>query len=991
MKQKLLKTLLLLCALVVGGVSSVWADEVTFTFGKTNRDVNSTSAVTKSGVTVTVTQNGAANAPNFSSDASDVRFQDGNKMTISSTNNITQVVISYTTAAYAEKITQSSFNVGTYSYTSNQTTGTWTGSTNSLEIVNGGGSQSRISQIVVTATTAASGQVTTTTISPSITNTNVFVGTAAGSLSASVTYGSPSSNVPDASVTWSSSDESVATITSAGVVTLVAAGSTTITASYAGETGVYESSSDTYILNVINEDPSLETIWSENFSTYKADDVPREGTYSYVCVDGNAATKIYADAAAGGTSPELLINKKGTTTNGSFSATIPLTGGDGYAGTMLLKFKNNNTISISAKDNNDVTIKSSTSITANTTTGNAVEISGITAEMTSITIEWSNGSSSNVRIDDIELKAKPAPAAPTFDVASCTFDEAFDIHLSTTAEGAAIYYTTDGTTPTSSSTLYSTKISIPASTTTIKAISVKDGLASMVSSVTYTYDERETPTFSLSSTKVDLYVNVAGSITLTSNHNGTITATSSDDTHLPISYNSGTKVCTFTPTQAGEYTITFSATSSAEYKDAEAIATVTVTKKPTTMVMETAFNDGKDLRTASAGLIEGTVKYNDAALSPQPTINYTSSNTSVATVNSDGEVTFVKAGSTTLKAAYDGNDEYAACEVTYVLDLIDTTPQDIEVSITLNNSFFGKTGTISGNTLDEVSATKNNIDVEILRNGGSLYLNNTSTRLYPKSLLTFEAPAGYFISQIVLMNSEDATDADLQGDTGSFSAGTWTGDASSVQFSAGKSFTSSYKTITTAIVTLAPRVTVSSAGYATYASDHNLNFTGKSIKAYIATTKGDGTGVEFTQVLRVPAGTGMLLYKDGGTTESIPVFDGTGADVTTGNVFVRGEGETVATDDGTNYNYILNNGASGLGFYRANDKMVATNRAYISILKSESASVKGFIALPGSEETAVEAVKADAENGVIFNLAGQRVSKLQRGINIINGKKVVVK
>lgn len=128
----------------------MWAENVTFTFGKTNRDVSSTSPVTKNTVTVTVTQNGAANAPNFSSDASDVRFQDGNKMTIACEGDITQVVLTYTTAAYASKITQSSFNVGTYSYTSNSTTGTWTGSTNSLEIINKGGSQSRISQIVVT-------------------------------------------------------------------------------------------------------------------------------------------------------------------------------------------------------------------------------------------------------------------------------------------------------------------------------------------------------------------------------------------------------------------------------------------------------------------------------------------------------------------------------------------------------------------------------------------------------------------------------------------------------------------------------------------------------------------------------------------------------------------------------------------------------------------------------------------------------------------------
>jgi len=31
------------------------------------------------------------------------------------------------------------------------------------------------------------------------------------------------------------------------------------------------------------------------------------------------------------------------------------------------------------------------------------------------------------------------------------------------------------------------------------------------------------------------------------------------------------------------------------------------------------------------------------------------------------------------------------------------------------------------------------------------------------------------------------------------------------------------------------------------------------------------------------------------------------------------------------------------------------------------------------------------DNAVIYNLAGQRISKLQKGVNIVNGKKVLVK
>ena len=98
------------------------------------------------------------------------------------------------------------------------------------------------------------------------------------------------------------------------------------------------------------------------------------------------------------------------------------------------------------------------------------------------------------------------PAAPSFDVAEGIFAAAFTLHLSA-ADGASIYYTTDGTTPTTSSSTYSTGISIPASTTTVKAIAVKSGLTSDVASATYTYDTRTAPTFTLSATSIDLKVN----------------------------------------------------------------------------------------------------------------------------------------------------------------------------------------------------------------------------------------------------------------------------------------------------------------------------------------------------------------------------------------------------------------------------------------------------------------------------------------------------
>ncbi len=66
-------------------------------------------------------------------------------------------------------------------------------------------------------------------------------------------------------------------------------------------------------------------------------------------------------------------------------------------------------------------------------------------------------------------------ATPVASPAAGNYTSTQSVTLSTTTSGASIYYTRNGTTPTTSSTLYSSAISI-SSTTTIKAIAVKSGM-----------------------------------------------------------------------------------------------------------------------------------------------------------------------------------------------------------------------------------------------------------------------------------------------------------------------------------------------------------------------------------------------------------------------------------------------------------------------------------------------------------------------------------
>ena len=77
-------------------------------------------------------------------------------------------------------------------------------------------------------------------------------------------------------------------------------------------------------------------------------------------------------------------------------------------------------------------------------------------------------------------------ATPTFSPAAGTYVGSQEVTIKTTTEGATIYYTTDGTDPTTDSSVYSNAIEI-SDNTTIKALAAKDGFTnSSIASASYT-------------------------------------------------------------------------------------------------------------------------------------------------------------------------------------------------------------------------------------------------------------------------------------------------------------------------------------------------------------------------------------------------------------------------------------------------------------------------------------------------------------------------
>ena len=111
---------------------------------------------------------------------------------------------------------------------------------------------------------------------------------------------------------------------------------------------------------------------------------------------------------------------------------------------------------------------SCTAADSNTAGTFPITVSGA-ADSDNYTFSYINGT--------LTIGEKEPVSTPVFSPASgTTFTSSQKITITCATEGAAIYYTTDGTEPTTASTLYNGAFTITA-TTTIKAIAVKDGMA----------------------------------------------------------------------------------------------------------------------------------------------------------------------------------------------------------------------------------------------------------------------------------------------------------------------------------------------------------------------------------------------------------------------------------------------------------------------------------------------------------------------------------
>ena len=177
------------------------------------------------------------------------------------------------------------------------------------------------------------------------------------------------------------------------------------------------------------------------------------------------------------------------------------------------------------------------------------------------------------------------------------------------------------------------------------------------------------------------------------------------------------------------------------------------------------------------------------------------------------------------------------------------------------------------------------------------------------------------------------------------------------------------------------QATIGSEGWATLYTDYALDFAGvEGLTAYTATLT-DNT-VTLTQVDNVPAGTGVVLQGASNTYE-IPVAESS----ETAKGDLKGSTTTAKEADGNQYVLIMNS-ESNAQFTKATSGSIAAGKAYLEKAESESRILNVVFA---GEATGIKAIETTQADGNIYNMAGQRVAAPQKGLFIMNGKKVIIK
>lgn len=193
-----------------------------------------------------------------------------------------------------------------------------------------------------------------------------------------------------------------------------------------------------------------------------------------------------------------------------------------------------------------------------------------------------------------------------------------------------------------------------------------------------------------------------------------------------------------------------------------------------------------------------------------------------------------------------------------------------------------------------------------------------------------------------------------------------------------------------AVKTTALTVGEISANVATYSSPFPVKLP-EGVDAYIA--KQEGENIVLQKITgALPANTGVILSSENATDYYIPTARTTETEATeiADNKLVATTGSAVADDVNA---YILSKNDTKAVFKKlsATKRTIAQYKAYLK-LDAGTQPANLSLAFAGSNLTGIQNVtETSAKSKTAYDLAGRKVGKLQKGIYIVNGKKVIVK
>lgn len=430
--------------------------------------------------------------------------------------------------------------------------------------------------------------------------------------------------------------------------------------------------------------------------------------------------------------------------------------------------------------------------------------------------------------------------------------------------------------------------------------------------------------------------------------------------------------------------------------------------------------------------VKAVVKANDVEVEGVKVI-YSASNDNVLVDETTGEVVGNKEGTSTITASFAGNVDYAASSNTF--DVIVTDPNKFEVTFDFMNPGKYEYGVTSGNTafgegegdvLENATLTEGNVTLKnTTYSGYGTRFYSDGLRTYTDNEHTLYVPAGYRMTSISFSFGDNNLKKNYT--IGSAAKNTsWTGEARKVIIKYTgtnrpiKSLTVAYKKIELSPLTLneddndiaihenkntyanvtVTRSMIADGGWYTFCVPFDIEdiattpLKDAEIRKYKSMT---GSIMNFEPTTSLKA---MHAYLVKPTSNIVnPEFE---------DVFVVSEGDNVI--DGENgykfvgiyskYPLALDGTNLFLGadntFYvpTPEDYTLKALRGYFVVPEGTSASKMG-INIDG-ETTSISALNtADAISGKVYNLNGQyvgnNVKTLQKGIYVVNGKKIIVK